>query len=65
MNAVATKAQRRAFFDLYKRNPDGFATYRAFRKALIRPMFPGFGAFEAWPWCGMFVGVETDGYTHT
>lgn len=41
----------------------GFApvmTYRQFRKLA----FVSFGALMV-PWCGMWLGIESDGYTHS
>lgn len=70
-----TREQRQALHSLYLRGPlvysDGQTyshtqtdeaplTYRQFRRC-IKP---------AWdcimvPWCGMWLGIETDGYTHS
>jgi len=68
-----TKPQRQALFDLYQRNTltfdgtffraseQGTITYRQFRTKVI----------HAWdncaiiPWCGMWIGIEADGYTHS
>ena len=69
-----TRKQRRALYTLYQRGPLIFSngqthsavsgeqplTYRQFRHC-IRP---------AWncimvPWCGQWLGIETDGYTHS
>jgi hypothetical protein len=62
---VLSKAQRQAAYALFARNPSGFDSYRQFRKTLVRPMLFGAGAIQVYPWCGMFVGVERDGYTHS
>lgn len=35
-------------------------TYRQFRKLA----YVSFGALMV-PWCGMWIGIETDGYTHS
>jgi hypothetical protein len=57
-----TKAQRHAVFKLYSRNVDGAHSYRQFRQRV----FPGFGgAYVMVQWCGMYVGIETDGHSHT
>jgi hypothetical protein len=62
---VLTRAQRVAAFNLYRKNPNGHASYRSFRRALVRPMLFGFGAIEVYPYSGMYVGIELDGYAHT
>lgn len=38
-------------------------TYRQFRK-LALPVFGGDGAITV-PWCGMWLCIERDGYTHS
>ena len=62
---VLTKAQRKAAYSLYQRNSNGYTSYKQFRKELVRPMLFGGGAIEVFPWCNMFVGIESDGYTHS
>ena len=57
-----TKAQRRALKRVYDRTPLGI-TYRRFR-ADIMPTFGCDGAVVV-DWCGMFLCIETDGYTHS
>ena len=37
--------------------------YRAFRR-LVTPYFDGTGCIMV-PWCGMWLGIERDGYAHT
>lgn len=59
-----TRAQRKAVANLYRRNADGSQSYRAFR-ARVQSFFGAFGAVCIPQWCGMFVGIEPDGYTHT
>jgi hypothetical protein len=59
-----TKAQRKAIYELYRRNPDGSPTYRHFRKRFT-PILLGGGSLQIDSWCGLFVGIEKDGYTHT
>jgi hypothetical protein len=61
---VLTREQRRAVHLLYTRNPDGSESYRAFRRRVL-PMFLGYGAVALDPWCRMYVGIETDGHTHS
>jgi hypothetical protein len=57
-----TRAQRQAIKRLYERSVDGAATYREFRKR-----FRHYGLLDLYggQWCGMFVGLETDGYAHS
>jgi hypothetical protein len=58
-----SKDQRAALFEVYKRPwQDKPLSYLAFR----RTAFVGIGMdCILVPWCGMIVGIETDGYTHT
>lgn len=58
-----TKAQRRALYNLYLRNSDGAASYREFRKRV----FPLLGdpSCAMIPWLGMYIGIESDGHTHS
>ena len=71
-----TKAQRLALkrkldqqFDSYvealKRGerPTPPPTYRQFRESIM-PEFGGYGTILV-RWCGMTLGIETDGYTHS
>ena len=63
---ILTKAQRKAAHKLFLAAHCGYATYREFRRALVRPMLFGRGAIEVSPWVGgLYVGIETDGYTHS
>ena len=45
------------------RNLRTLVSYRAFRRT-VRTLFGGNGCIMV-PWCGMWVGIETDGYAHT
>jgi hypothetical protein len=38
-------------------------TYRQFRKG-VKPSWDGSGCIMVY-WCGMWVGIEQDGYAHT
>jgi hypothetical protein len=61
-----TRAQRETLFRLWKRATDGAlypASYRDFRETVEPVMFSG-GAICV-QWCGMFVCIEPDGYSHT
>lgn len=55
-----TKPQRAAVARKYQHNPDGAANYREFRRR-VRPSL----GYIMLPWCGMYVGIEPDGYSHT
>ncbi len=69
-----TKEQRRALFRVWrrpasvklrmtgKRESATGLSYREFR----RTVQPGFGGdYIMVPWCGMWLGIEADGYTHS
>ena len=60
---VITKAQRHAIKRLWQRetNDPVRVTYRHLRKTA----FVAFGDCLMVPWCGMIIGIETDGYTHS
>jgi len=60
-----TTEQAEAVLKLFKRNSNGFATYEEFEKSLVKPMIAGGGAIAVDPWCGLYVGIETDGFTHS
>lgn len=55
-----TRAQRVAIRRVYLRSADNAPTYLAFRRRIQ----PGPGCILL-PWCGMWLGVEPDGYTHS
>ena len=72
---VLTKDQRKALKRVYDRSPlwpgdhnrirntsqEGHAiSYREFRKSVA----PGYGCVMV-KWCGMWLGIEPDGYTHS
>jgi hypothetical protein len=68
------RKQREALFNVYQRCPlDANAdrlqgnltplTYRQFREK-VQPMFCGDGGVMI-HWCGMWLGIEKDGYTHS
>lgn len=60
-----TRAQRVALVNVYGRdwgeNPKP-RTYRDFRRTVQREVC---GDAVLVPWCGMWLGIEPDGYTHT
>lgn len=58
---VTTKEQRAALFNLYQRAPEG-RTYLQFRRTVHK----SFGTdCLIVRWCGMWIGIERDGYTHS
>ena len=60
-----TKSQQRSLLVKWQRASQGL-TYRQFRRTVT---FHGFGSsfpdYIGVEWCGMFVGIEKDGYAHT
>jgi hypothetical protein len=56
-----TKAQRKALFIVYTRDNQGM-TYRAFRRTIVRASYDNSVMVK---WCGMWLGIEPDGYTHS
>lgn len=66
-----TRKQREALYNLFCRRHDpsyeGFESktfrraYRTFRKGFRHYL----GGYVGGMWCGMFIGIETDGYTHS
>ena len=58
-----TSEQTIALEKLYSRSSDGCATFEEFEQR-AQPMIGGDGCIIV-GWCGMFVGIEADGYTHT
>jgi len=58
---VLTRQQRVALKRLYDRIDTGKpVTYKEFRLSVSK----GWDCVMVY-WCGMWVGIETDGYTHT
>jgi len=57
---VLTKEQRLALKRIYDREWNKPDSYLAFR----RTVGYGFGCIMV-PWCGMVLGIEPDGYTHS
>ena len=59
-----SKSQQRAVKNLYDRleDNDDRESFLAFRRRVM----PGIGGdYVGIPWCGMYVGIELDGHTHT
>ena len=59
MLAKANKAQRAAIYRKWKQNDQGL-TYREFRQTVEQ----GFDCLMV-RWSGMWLGIESDGYTHS
>lgn len=60
MNQVYTQAQVQSIYLRFERNPDGADSFPEFLRR-----FTGNGEYVGGIWCGMFLGVERDGYAHT
>jgi hypothetical protein len=58
-----TKGQRAALKRVWDRDHAGVASYRRFRN-LVQPTFGCDGAIVVL-WNGMWLCIETDGYTHS
>ena len=57
-----TKSQQIALASKWQQSNQGL-TYLEFRRT-VKPTFGCDGAIIV-PWCGMFLGIETDGYCHS
>lgn len=57
-----TRPQRKALKAVYDRQPLGMS-YREFRKT-AQPLIAGQGCIMV-PWFRMWLGIETDGHTHS
>lgn len=55
-----TIAQMRALYRLWARQENKTLTYRQFRETAQQ----GFDCIMV-EWCGMWIGIERDGYTHS
>lgn len=55
-----TREQRKALKRVYQRSNDGSANYLQFRRRVQH----GYDCIML-QWCGMWLGIETDGYTHS
>jgi len=65
--AVLTRAQREALYRVYIRPVNGtthtgIRGYRAFRRMAA---YDGLMGCVMLPWCGMWLGIEPDGHTHS
>lgn len=57
-----TREQRKALKQVYDRVPLGIS-YKEFRKS-VEPLWDKSGCIIV-KWCNMWLGIETDGYTHS
>ena len=67
-----TRAQRQALKSIFDRrpipnpeladDPYGYLTYRQFRHTVVYAFCSNAVMV---PWCGMWLGIELDGYTHS
>jgi hypothetical protein len=55
-----TKPQRQSVYRKYLRNANGAKSYKEFRRKVLHG-----GDYVGLVWCGMYVGIEKDGYAHT
>ena len=55
-----TRQQRIALFKVYQRNSNGSNTFRAFMARAVQ----GYDCIMI-NWCGMWLGIESSGYTHS
>ena len=56
---ILTKEQRKALFSVYNRQPMN-VSYMEFRRSVVC----GYDCIMV-EWCGMWLGIEPDGYTHS
>jgi len=61
---ILTRPQREAIARKYRQNPDGAMSYLEFRRRVVAG-FSGCESLAVLNWCGMWLGVEPDGYTHS
>lgn len=55
-----TKAQQAAIYRKYQQDSDGARSYLEFRRRVVQ----GYDCLML-QWCGMWLGIESDGYTHS
>ena len=65
MNTQITRSQCEAIKRLYDRSPDSAVSYLAFRRRFRLYSVGSVGDYIGAIWCGMFIGIETDGHTHS
>lgn len=59
-----TSKQVESINKLFARNPDGSNSRHAFFQRVERYGI-GSDRYVGLKWCGMFIGIEEDGYTHS
>ena len=55
-----TKEQQRAILRIYRRGQNNGMTYLEFRRSVKQ----GYDCLMVF-WCNMWLGIESDGYTHS
>ena len=55
-----TKKQQISLLRKFKQNPNGSESYLQFRRRVVQ----GYDCIMI-QWCNMWLGIETDGYTHS
>lgn len=58
-----TRAQREKIYQKFQQNPSGAENYRKFRKSFH--CYSYMNDMVGGDWCGMFLGIEKDGHSHT
>ena len=58
-----TRKQVEAIYRKYQQNNDGATSYLDFRRR-VQPLI-GDNTCCILQWCGMWLGIEQDGYTHS
>lgn len=62
---MITKAQQRAILAKYRQSADGSTSYLNFRRRWVLNGFAGDTWIACHNWCGMYIGIEKCGYTHS
>ena len=55
------KKQQLSLLRKYSNSPSGHASFLSFRRSVV----PGWSGEAMVQWCGMWLGIELDGYTHS
>jgi hypothetical protein len=59
-----TQEQQSALCLKFQQNPDGAANFEEFKNR-VQPAGLGSDSYILLRWCGMTLGIELDGYTHS
>jgi len=62
---IITKEQQEAVRAKYRQNSDGSPDYLHFRRRWKASGVSGDMWLACSDWCGMYIGIEKDGYTHS